>query len=169
MSVYGRKAGVAAYNSVSVHGGVASADPHGLVQMLMDGAVERLVAARGCIERGETARKAKLLHSCVILIGELRGSLNLEQGGPLAENLSSLYDYMVRQLLLANAASDAGRVAEVHGLLNDLRSAWIAIGPEVRQARAAAAPSAAGSPGPAGASGQAGSSGAASNGSPGVS
>jgi flagellar secretion chaperone FliS len=140
VSIYGRKSGVAAYTSVSVHGGVASADPHGLVQMVMDAAVERLVAARGCMERGETVRKAKLLHSCVILIGELRGSLNLDQGGALAENLRNLYDYMVRQLLLANIANDAGRVAEVQGLLNAIRSAWVAIGPEVRQARVPAAP-----------------------------
>ncbi len=138
VSTYGRKSGVAAYNSVSVHGGVAAADPHGLVQMVMDAAVERLVKARGCIERGETARKAKLLHSCVILIGELRGSLNLDRGGALAENLSLLYDYMVRQLLLANACSDAGRVTEVLSLLGAIRSAWVAIGPEVRAVRDAA-------------------------------
>lgn len=136
MSVYGRKSGLSAYNSISVHGGVAGADPHGLVQMLMDAAVERLIAARGCIERGDIVRKAKLLHSCVILIAELRGSLNLEQGGPLAQNLSNLYEYMARQLLLANVQSDAGRVNEVLGLLGDIRGAWIAIGPEVRQARA---------------------------------
>jgi flagellar secretion chaperone FliS len=139
VSINGRKSGVAAYNSVSAHGGVAGADPHGLVQLLMDAAVERLVSARGCIERGEAGRKAKLLHSCVILIGELRGSLNLDRGGALAENLRNLYDYMVRQLLLANSGRDAGRrVGEVLGLLNEIRSAWVAIGPEVRQARPAA-------------------------------
>jgi flagellar secretion chaperone FliS len=136
VSVYGRKSGLSAYNSVSVHGSVAGADPHGLVQMLMDAAVERLIAARGCIERGDTVRKAKLLHSCVILVAELRGSLNLEQGGALAQNLSNLYEYMARQLLLGNVHSDAGRVSEVLGLLSDIRSAWIAIGPEVRRARA---------------------------------
>lgn len=144
MSVYGRNSGLAAYKGVSVQGGVASADPHGLVQLLMDAAVERLIAARGCIERRDVVRRAKLLHSCVILIGELRGSLNLEQGGPLAQNLSNLYDYMVRQLMLANSANDDGRVTEVLGLLTDIRSAWIAIGPEVRQARAAASTGTAG-------------------------
>ncbi len=46
-----------------------------MVQMLMDGAAERLATARGCIERGEIARKAKLLHSSVTLIAEVRGKL----------------------------------------------------------------------------------------------
>ena len=134
LSSYARNSSLAAYQSVSVHGGVANADPHRLVQMLMDAVAERLTQARGCIERGEVGRKAKLLHSCVTLVAELRGSLNLAEGGELAQNLNNLYDYMTRQLLAANVQSDAARVTEVLGLLNEIRSAWVAIGPEVRKA-----------------------------------
>jgi flagellar protein FliS len=124
---------LAAYQSVSAHGGVADADPHRLVQMLMDAAMERMNTARSCIERGEIARKAQLLHSCVTLIAELRGSLNMSDGGQLAQNLSALYDYMARQLLMANVESDMGKITEVMSLLNEIRGAWIAIGPEVRK------------------------------------
>jgi flagellar secretion chaperone FliS len=131
---YARNSKLAAYQSVSVHGGVANADPHAMVQMLMDAAAERMATARGCIERGERGRQASLLHSCVMIVGELRGSLNTTEGGPLAQNLSDLYEYMIRQLLLANARSDAGCVLEVSRLLEEVRSAWIAIGPEVRKA-----------------------------------
>ena len=131
---YARNSKLAAYQSVSVHGGVANADPHAMVQMLMDAAAERMATARGCIERGERARQARLLHSCVMIIGELRGSLNTVEGGPLAQNLSDLYDYMIRQLVLANAKSDASCVLEVSRLLDEVRGAWIAIGPEVRKA-----------------------------------
>jgi flagellar secretion chaperone FliS len=74
------------------------------------------------------------------LIAELRGSLNLAEGAGLAENLSNLYDYMMRQLLLANVNSEAGPVKEVLGLLNDIRSAWLAIGPQVRQSMQQGAP-----------------------------
>ena len=133
MSSFARKSSLAAYHSVSVHGGVANADPHGLVQLLLDATAERLNTARGCIERGEIVRKAKLLHSCVTLVAELRGSLNMTEGGPLAQNLSALYDYMARQLLTANLQNDIGRVTEVLGLLHEIRGAWIAIGPEVRK------------------------------------
>ena len=132
MASFPGKSKLAAYHTVSVHSGVAMADPHGLVLMLMDACAERLATACGCIERREIARKAKLLHSCVTLIAELRGSLNLAAGGPLAENLSNLYDYMMRRLLLANVNSEAASVREVQGLLNDVRSAWLAIGPQVR-------------------------------------
>jgi flagellar secretion chaperone FliS len=137
---YARNSKLAAYQSVSVHGGVANADPHAMVQMLMDAAAERLAAARGCIERNERARQASLLHSCVMIVGELRGSLNISEGGPLAQNLSDLYDYMIRQLVMANAKSDVGLVTEISRLLEEVRSAWIAIGPEVRKAARVAVP-----------------------------
>src|SRR5262249_4853300 len=110
---YARNSKLAAYRSVSVHGGVANADPHTLVRMLMDAAAERMATARGCMDRGERGRQASLLHSCVMIVGELRGSLNLTEGGSLAQNLSDLYDYMIRQLVLANARSDAALVLEV--------------------------------------------------------
>src|SRR5580698_9540435 len=95
LSSFAGKSKLAAYHSVSVHGGVADADPHGLVLMLMDACAERLTIAMGCAERREIARMAKLLHSCVTIIAELRGSLNGAAGGALAENLGNLYDYMM--------------------------------------------------------------------------
>jgi flagellar secretion chaperone FliS len=142
LSSFAHKSNLAAYHSVSVHGGVANADPHRLVQMLMDAAAERMNTARGCLERGEIGRKAKLLHSCVTLIAELRGSLNMAEGGELAQNLSNLYEYMARQLLMANVQNDAGKITEVLSLMNEVRSAWIAIGPEVRKAQQAPPPGA---------------------------
>jgi flagellar protein FliS len=129
---YARNSKLAAYQSVSVHGNVAAADPHRLVMLLMDGVMERMAIARACIERGDIAKKAKLLHSCVTLLGELRGSLNIQQGGALARNLSELYDYMMRQLLRANLDSNADYIKEVASLLAEVRGAWTAIGPEVR-------------------------------------
>lgn len=140
MSAYGKNSKLAAYQSVSVHGGVSSADPHRLVLMLMDGALERLALARGCLERGEISRKAQLLHSCITVITELRGSLNLAQGGELAQNLSSLYEYMMRQLMRASMEDNHELIKEVIGLLGEIRGAWVAIGPEVRAPRAPAMP-----------------------------
>lgn len=133
MSGFARNPKVAAYQSVSVHGALAAADAHGLVLMLMNTAVERMTAARGCIERGEIVRKAKLLHNCVNILAELRGTLDLENGGSIAQNLSDLYEYMARRLVLANAESHVGCISEVLSLLGEIRSAWMAIGPQVRE------------------------------------
>jgi flagellar protein FliS len=139
---YARNSNLAAYQSVSVHGGVANTDPHAMVLMLMDAATQRMAIARGCIERHETARQARLLHSCVNIIGELRGSLNLNEGGTLAQNLNDLYDYMINRLMLANARSDAACIMEVSRLMDEIRGAWVAIGPEVRKATRPALPTA---------------------------
>jgi len=133
---YAPNAKLAAYRSVLAHVAVAGSDPHGLVLMLMDAALERMTTALGCLERGEIVRKTQLLHSCVRLITELRGSLNLKDGGELAANLSGLYDYMVRRLLLANATNDPQRITEAIEPLKAIRGAWVAIGPASRQTAA---------------------------------
>ena len=128
MSAYSRNQQLAAYQSVAVHGGVAQDDPHRLVLMLMDGALQRIAAARGCIERGDRAQKAQLLQRSLAIIDELRASLDTAQGGALASNLSDLYEYMGRQLIRANAEDRVASLDEALALLTEIRGAWAAIG-----------------------------------------
>ena len=130
---YAQNSRLATYQSVSVHGAVDAADPHRMVLMLLDAVMERLAKAKGCIERGELAPRTRLLHSCVVLVTELRNSLNLADGGDLARNLDSLYDYMIRRLLQANLSGDPAIVAEMASLMGEIRGGWTAIGPEVRK------------------------------------
>lgn len=128
MSGYARaSSNLAAYQSTAAHGGVAASDPHRLIVMLMDGALERIATARGCMQRGETAEKARLLNRSVQIVAELRGSLDLSAGGQIAANLSELYDYMARRLLSALANNQVELLDEVSKLLNEIRSAWVAI------------------------------------------
>lgn len=139
MNPYSPESKLAAYRSVKAQGAVTDTHPHALVLTLFDAALERMNAARGCIERGETRRMAGLLHAAVVLIAELRGSLDLQKGGPLAQNLSNLYEYMTRRLMHANLNSDATAVAEVVSLLGEIRGAWAAIEPQVKPAASSAA------------------------------
>lgn len=139
MNPYSPYSKLAAYRSVSAHGAVDDACPHTLVLTLFDAVLGRLTAARSCIEKGEVTRKAGLLHSSVVLLSELRGSLDLQKGGQLAQNLSDLYEYMSRRLVHANANNDAAAIAEVLGLLGEIRAAWAAIGAEVRSETVTAA------------------------------
>ena len=98
--------------------------------------------ASGQASRREFEAKGKSITWAISIINGLRGSLNLEEGGDIARNLDDLYDYMVRRLLDANAASDAATLQEVAGLLGEVKSGWDAIppdlhhGPSVRQAAA---------------------------------
>ena len=135
MKAYTRPSSLAAYQSVATHGGVAASDPHRLIVMLMDGAMERIVTARGCMQRKETAEKARLVNRAVSIIGELRNSLDLRSGGQIAANLAELYDYMCRQLVKANLNNRVETVDEVAHLLGEIRSAWIALPAEARALR----------------------------------
>jgi len=118
---------LAAYRSTSAHAGVAAADPHRLVVMLMDGALERIAAARGLISHGGGIEKPQLLQRAMDIIDELRNSLNLKAGGEVAANLDRLYEYMCMRLMQANASNKPELLDEVSRLLNEIRSAWLQI------------------------------------------
>ena len=132
MSAYPRAGNLAAYQTVATHGGVAASDPHGLILMLLDGAMERTAAARGFMANHVFAEKGRLIGRVVAIVDELRMSLDPVQGGELAKNLDALYDYISRQLLRANLENRAELLDEVTGLLKEIRTAWIAIPPEAR-------------------------------------
>jgi len=124
MTAYSRAPKHNAYQSTAAHGGVAAADPHGLVLLLMNGALERIAIARGCIQNKAYTDKAKLIHRVVAIIDELRNCLNLQAGGELAGNLDNLYDYMCRQLLRATVENNIAMLDEVALLLRGIRDNW---------------------------------------------
>ena len=130
------------YKSVGVASAVEGASPHRLVQMLLDGAIARVVAAHGCVTRGETARKGENIGMAISILDGLRGSLDMEAGGEIASNLDGLYEYMARRLLEANMKNDPQLLDEVSGLLRQIKRALDAIpqslGPQDAQGAVAA-------------------------------
>jgi flagellar secretion chaperone FliS len=139
MGRYPQAAKIAMYRSVATEGGVAGADAFQLICMLMDGALERLAAARGCIERKEKIQKAALLHRVVEIVQELQVSLDHNAGGEIAANLDRLYDYITRRVMTANLEDNLEIIDEVTTLLQNIRRAWAAIPAEARaQAKGAA-------------------------------
>jgi flagellar protein FliS len=132
---FNRPSSLAAYQSVATHGGVAAADPHRLILMLMDGVLERLAKAKGCMQNNAVADKNKLISTAIAIIDELRVSLDLKAGGAIAANLDDLYDYMTRQLVKANLNNRIEILDEVSHLLGEIRSAWIALPADARALR----------------------------------
>jgi flagellar protein FliS len=120
---------VSAYQAVSAQGGTEAANPHRLVLMLMDGALERVHAARGHIAHGATVEKSQLLHRAVRILETLQDSLDMSTGGEIAANLSKLYDYLCVQLVKANLTNRVDLLDEVSTLLQSVRSAWNEIAP----------------------------------------
>ena len=120
------------YNQVGVASSVESASPHRLIQMLMAGALEKIAIAKGYMERQEIAQKGRHISWAITIIDGLRASLNLEQGGEIAQNLDDLYDYMTRRLARANVENNTDLLDEVASLLRTIKGAWDEIPDEVR-------------------------------------
>jgi flagellar protein FliS len=123
-----QKSAAQAYASVGVETGVVAASPHKLIVMLFDGAITAISNALQMLNAGDIAGKgASISHAITIIDSGLNASLDKKVGGEIAESLSALYSYMANRLLEANLQNDATMLHEVHRLLMDLRSAWIAI------------------------------------------
>ena len=85
------------YKQVSVHSNLMDASPHRLVQMLMEGVLEKVAEAKGNMINQYIAKKGKDIGTAITIIAGLQSSLNKEAGGEVAENLDNLYDYMCRR------------------------------------------------------------------------
>lgn len=122
--------GIKAYAKVEVESGVSSADPHKLVSMLYQGALLAIANARNSIMRKDIPAKGAAISKAITIIDDgLFASLDKKVGGELAQNLASLYEYMVMRLLAANLNNDITILDEVSRLLGELQGAWEAIRP----------------------------------------
>ena len=128
-----QKRGLSQYGKVAVGTEASFASPHRLIQMLMEGALDKIAFAKGQIERNDFAEKGRNITWAVSIIQGLSSSLDVESGGEIAANLEGLYDYMVRRLLEANKDNDVEILEEVSSLLKEVKSAWDAMPGEVKQ------------------------------------
>lgn len=96
-----------------------------LIQMLFDGLLESLTAAKGHLKHGAIQEKCKCLARASRIVVGLQGALDFEKGGDLARNLNELYSYVTKRILIANAKNDMLALEEVHGLMNEIRQAWL--------------------------------------------
>ncbi len=130
--VQGRKA-IQQYGSVAAQTGVEAATPHRLIQMLMEGALEKMVMAKGHMLQGNIADKGANISWAISIIEGMRSSLDMDAGGDIAANLNDLYDYMERRLVEANMRNDVKMLDEVIGLLREIKAGWDAIPAALQQ------------------------------------
>jgi flagellar protein FliS len=126
------RAAISAYKDVGIETSVLGADPHQLTTMLFEGALLAISHARHDMVEKHHAAKGKSISKAIAIIGEgLNASLDKKVGGDLAQNLSSLYEYMVGRLIHANVTNDPAVLDEVSRLLSELKDAWDSIRPQV--------------------------------------
>ena len=121
----------AAYEQVSLTTSVESADPHRLILMLFEGATVALNSAKFLIQDGNIPAKGAAISKAIdIITNGLQVSLDMKEGGELAERLSALYEYMSSRLLWANLKNDVVAIDEVLMLLGEIHDAWRQIAPD---------------------------------------
>ncbi len=128
----GASAFASTYRQVGVQTGVGGASPHQLVLMLYDGYNESVNDARMAMQTGQIEAKGKAIGRALRIVDEgLKASLDLKAGGAMAENMMSVYAYVLRRLSEANLSNDSQLLDECLRVMEPLRSAWVAIRPEV--------------------------------------
>lgn len=129
--------GLQQYQRVNTQTSITDADPHKLIQLLFNGAIERINMAKARMQAKDFEGKGKLINNAVGIIGGLRGFLDFDQGGELAPRLEALYEYMERTLFEANSQNSVAKLDEVAGLLRQVKDGWDSIRDEVTQQQAA--------------------------------
>ncbi len=123
---------IESYSKHAVASEAIEASPHRIIQMLMDGFMERVAYAKGHIERGDLPEKSKYISKAIGIVNGLRSCLDMEKGDEIARNLNDLYDYMNRRLIEANSNNDVAILSEVQSLMAEVKQGWDAIPEEYK-------------------------------------
>jgi flagellar secretion chaperone FliS len=112
-----------AYKATSIAADLTVADPHRVIQLMMQGFLERLAQAKGAIERQDMEAKSIAISKAQGLLHGLQDALDLSQGS-MAEDLYGLYAYMDERIWDASLARDIAPLEEVMGLMVTIKSGW---------------------------------------------
>jgi flagellar protein FliS len=115
---------ISAYQKVGVDAAIEVADPHRLILLLFAGAQAAIGNARAAMQQEKIAAKGEAISKAIDIIGNgLKVSLDLEQGGELAERLTRS-----TTTWSAPAArqpdNDLPALEEVAALLEEIHGAW---------------------------------------------
>ncbi len=125
--------GIKTYANLGAYTAATDADPHTLITMLFDGALERIASAKGAMQGGDIAMKGLMISKAITVVDGLRAHLDFEKGGEIASNLKDLYDFAENRLFEANFNNSPQMLDEVTGVLNTLKEAWVGIKPELKK------------------------------------
>lgn len=128
------KKNINAYKSNNLEADMSVADPHRVIQLMLQGLLERLAQTKGSIERKDYQMKSVLASKSMALINGLQDSLDLSYG-KIPEDLFALYEYMKSRLLDSSKDMDTAAIDEIMGLVITIKSAWDQI-PETEKQQA---------------------------------
>jgi flagellar protein FliS len=123
--------GAEAYRRMNVQ----TRSPLELVVMLYDGALRYLEDGRIAMSRNDVAGRAEAVSKTLAILTELQGTLNLKDGGAIAEELDQLYAYAISRLLDVTTKQDASAIGDIVKVLTPLRESWAQIAQQASAAQ----------------------------------
>ena len=110
-----------------------------LIVMLYDEAIRQLNKSLELLNLNKSGKqdpaRIEVIGKAIIksrdIITELIVSLNLEQGGEIAQNLFALYTWFNKELLEAHMDMNVNRIEDVKIQISELRSAWVEIAAKI--------------------------------------
>lgn len=103
---------------------IETASPEQLTLMCYDGALRFMRRAIIACENNDLARLSESVGRAQAVINELNVTLNMEAGGPIAENLRQIYLFVNRHLSHASVKRDIAALEECIKLIAGIRDAW---------------------------------------------
>ena len=104
---------------------IETASQEQLLIMLYNGAIQFLNIARKAMEEKNIEETHNNIIKAQKIITEFQATLDMENGGEVAQNLYSLYVYLNKKLVDANIHKNIASLDEVLGHLKDLRDTWV--------------------------------------------
>lgn len=103
---------------------VDSVTPYEVISLLLEGALERVEQAQETLSKGDTQAAGELMGRLVGIVNGLRNSLDFDNGGEVAVNLDSLYEYITARILEAEAENGLEVLSEAGELLSQVKDGW---------------------------------------------
>jgi flagellar protein FliS len=120
--------GYDSYQQVDLDAQAASANPHQLVVMLIDGLLDEIERIRGHLAANRLEEKGIGINKCMNILIGLSSALDEENGGEIAENLRQLYDFCQVELYYGSTQNDAERLDNVERVMGNVREGWMNFG-----------------------------------------
>ena len=116
------------YQNVDLTSQIESASPHGLVSILLNELLKALDAMAIACLRGDFSQRGLRQARALSILHGLEGSLDFDQGGEIAESLAAIYREARRLTIEAGRDNDAEAIRRARSMLDEIASAWNAIG-----------------------------------------
>lgn len=103
---------------------VLTASPKRLVSLLLEGSLKNLKIAELSLEKEDFSRANEVLLKHQDILAELQRTLDIEQGGAIAQDLDALYTFLMNEAIQANVQKDVTKIKNSQKLIQELLETW---------------------------------------------